>query len=113
MHQNLVFRLSERHLRSLNIAESGSLDYDVPVVLPRLFNNLMADILALAIAIRPNDEEACISSLIGNVLRNGFFVLRLISAQAQAYLEMKRTSPTLVTVGALKRAMGGGELQSL
>lgn len=62
--------LWSRNLRSLDVAESSPLNYDIAVGLAGLFDDFVTDILSLAIAIRPNDEQASVSSVVRNVLRN-------------------------------------------
>ena len=62
-------------LRSFNIAESGTLDRNTRVAGAGRFNNLMADMLALSITIRPDDKEAGESGLISNVLCDRLLVL--------------------------------------
>lgn len=63
-------------MRSLDVAKGRSLYGYVCIALFSLLDNLVTDVLAFTIAIRPDDEETSVPSLIGDVLRNSLLVLR-------------------------------------
>lgn len=63
------------YLRSLNVAESRPLHFEIPVSLLRGITDLPTNVLALSITIRPDDKVSCAPRLGLDVLRNIFSVL--------------------------------------
>lgn len=68
------------NIRSLGRAESRTLDIKAAIRRSSHFPYLTPNVLPFQIAIGPDIQSLCISSLFLDVLRNGFLVLQVISA---------------------------------
>jgi len=67
-----------QYLHSLSVTEASTFDHNSRVALPGLVEDFVANVLALSIAVSPDEENCCIASLLLDVLRNGLLVLRCL-----------------------------------
>jgi hypothetical protein len=71
------------NIRSFDVAEPGPLYLDLPVSFLRGTPDFAADMLALAIAIGPDDQRCGSSRLVLDVFGDRFVVLPAVSTQSE------------------------------
>lgn len=93
-------------VRSLRVVELSAFDFESRIAFKGCLPHLRANILSFTITVSPNEKRLCVTSLLGDVVGDSFFILKSMSKIKHKDFVDLSTEATSSTTGASKSCPG-------